>query len=419
MGIYQRVVMGIAVASIAWIASESRVFARGEAPAPPPTPTLEQRLASAVKALADAHPTPVDATKVKGSKSNTSERVAALLERPVPLATTVKGSKSNSSDRESGIRATATYAKTTDNASPILLRVAKGEIDEAPVGTLATDRDLLLPAGTGILLPAGTYTVGLFDASHHVEPQARAIVTVRGWDPQKKLVGAVLVDADALARQLTTPPEPLPSAESYANAVILNFVVAQLQEPPDFGAAILAAVTSLTGSKPTPVEAINLNSSKSGVYKTAGAAAKPVPVATKVKGSKSNSSERESGIVAASSGERWAWSTFAMNGGEAAIGTLTTKRALVLPTKAPVRLEPGTYRVALWSEAHLKEPHGELVVAITAPDGTTLGGILVGPLAVAPVSGPPAGMDVYGDVWFPAVVLNFLVSMLEEPAAVR
>ena len=420
-----RLILPVAVViGVGCLAGETLVLAKG---GPAAAASLGERLAAAVKALADTKPTPVEATKVKGSKSNSSERIEGLVEGPVLLATTVKGSKSNSSDRSGGgIKATATYVKAVDKSSPILIRVAKGEVEEAPAGTLTIDRDLVLPAATPIALSAGIYTVALLDAKHHVQPgRTEAIVTVRGWDPQKRLVGAIFVDAAALALWMTTPPDQQQSADFYANAVILNLLASMLEEAaaePSLADALVAAVKAITATNPTPVEATNLNSSKSNIYKTGGPVDQPVALATKVKGSKSNTSERDGGLKATATqvgGGKAMLERMRSEAGESPVGSLTIDRALVLRASTPVTLAAGTYRVSLLDAKHHKQPgRTAWIIEIKGPDGTTVGGIDVDAEALAHEATHTVQQK-FADVWPNAVVLNLLVSLLEESAGGR
>ena len=192
---------------------------------------LADRLDGAVKAVLDGgKPEPCLATNLNSSKSNIY-RVAGSTETPVALATTVKGAKSNSSDRRAGggggVRAVARYAQGDPVAAAA--RVAKGEAEEAGVGSLVLDRDVVLPAGGGVELKAGTYDVGLLDGKHHKTPgKTDPIIVIARADGT--VAGGVAVNGPALARQLMTAPPQEQFAKAFAPAVVLNVLVAALEE---------------------------------------------------------------------------------------------------------------------------------------------------------------------------------------------
>jgi hypothetical protein len=71
-------------------------------------------------------------------------------------------------------------------------------------------------------------------------------------EPEGTTLGGVDVDAGALAQQLVPPPEFKLVADFYANAVILNFVVAMLDE--DTAAREVALAVRATGTGMEPMD---------------------------------------------------------------------------------------------------------------------------------------------------------------------
>lgn len=258
----QRVVVMIGVGCVGLLglpglnrAGSKIALAKGGMGAPPVAPvpaapvkvaTLAEALVAAVKALTDTNPTPVEAVNLNSSKSNRIAAIASLIANPVLCATSVKSGKSNSSERiKPGAPPVlkATYLKAAAASQP-LLQVAKGTLDEAPVGTITTDRALMWMT---VRLVGGTYVTELRKGSTGRGGPATTVVVL---GPDGAAVGGIDVNSAALVAQLVTPPAQQQYAEIWANAVILNLVVSMLEEDKAGGGGSLGVRAEGTGMEP-------------------------------------------------------------------------------------------------------------------------------------------------------------------------
>jgi hypothetical protein len=237
----QRVLTAILIGCVGLLGAAGVARAKGGTAAPAKGPALEPRLVAAAKALTDTNPVLIGEANLAAKHSPNLS--GELIDVPVVCATTVKSSKSG---KRAAPMLSATYERAA-TPSQALLQVAQRATAEAFVGTITIDRELALRARDASRavqkIPAGTYGVAL----RAREKEVLVGVEIQGADGTT--MGGVAVNGDALARQLVTPAELKLYADFYANAVILNFAVAMLDEDTTPGAIVLSVRATRGGSE--------------------------------------------------------------------------------------------------------------------------------------------------------------------------
>lgn len=404
-------------AGVAWARGGGGGGGRGAAaPAAPLPPPSEALIRSALETLAVESPWDRERVVPAGADQRQKTWVAANFAVVVPNVTGGGGVQLAVSDPGAPGKGPKSSKREGDPDPARWWGIMHGWTS---VGIVTTGADLSFHGAT---LPRGVWGVGASAPGPDSPWITVEIVFVGGGGAHRAEFD---VPRAALAAALAPAPDDLTRVR-LGQAVLLNLAAARLL----LAHRIEAAVRALVEEKPTPVEATNLNSSRSNIYRVVGLVDHPVTITT-VKGTKSNSDNR---AAAAGSGgirgsaryrqietERRADKASPLlarvargEEPEAVVGSLVLDRRYSLRQHG-ILLGRGTYTLVLLDASHHKPPgRTEPIVEIRGPDDAVVVGVAVNGDALARQLMTPPPLEQFRRRLPSAIVLSVVASLLDE-----